>query len=375
MVRPNIGMELLLIAQSARILAQSAIRAGIRAYTIDLFSDSDTRQYAEQCVTVLPTAEGFDEASLLSWANDFAQSHRRCAIVYGSGIDARPLLVEKLAQIGTLLGNHSETLDLINNPRNVFPLLNRLGIPYPETHFVQPLQTEGLIVKPICGQGGKGVVFFANNLIMERDAYFQRFVGSDVFSLLFLAHGREIQAIGFNTQWCAKHDTAQPFLFAGAINRADLIETQRLAVEHYARALTIECGLVGLNSLDFAVENGECLVLELNPRPSATMALYDEDFHQGLLALHLAACQGNYIETPRQTGPVRAMRIVYSPSKLTIPAGFSWPAGCADIPDANTLIEAGQPLCTVHVRCENRQDAEILVKLAENELILTLYEN
>ena len=156
MVRPNIGMDLLLIAQSARILAQSAIRAGIRAYAIDLFSDSDTRQYAEQCVTVLPTAEGFDEAGLLSWANDFAQSHRSCAIVYGSGIDTRPVLVEKLAQIGTLLGNNSKTLDLINIPRNFFPLLDRLGIPYPETHFIQPHQTEGLIVKPSCGQGGKG---------------------------------------------------------------------------------------------------------------------------------------------------------------------------------------------------------------------------
>ncbi len=365
-------MELLLIAQSARMLAQSAVRAGFLPYAIDFFADSDTRQLTKQCVAALSDAEGFEEASLLHWVTQFAHCHDECALVFGTGVDTRPLLVEKLAQICKILGNSAVTLSLINNPRNFFPLLSQVGIPCPETRFALPNSIEGWLVKPGHGQGGMSVSLIADDPFRPKDAYFQRYVLGAVFSMLFLANGKDVQAIGFNTQWSAKHDPDQPFLFAGAINRAELNNSQRSTVEDYARKLTVETGLIGLNSLDFVVENNECLVLEINPRPSATMALYDEDFHRGLLALHIAACLGEWPILGQRASPVRAMRIVYSPRALTIPVGFHWPKGCADIPDSGKRIDAGEPLCSVLVQAESSQNAETLVKSLENNLLLSL---
>jgi predicted ATP-grasp superfamily ATP-dependent carboligase len=362
-------MDLLLIAQSARMLAQSATRGGFRAFAIDGYADADTRRHTVRCVAVTPGDGGFDEAGLLAAVEEFAPPQRGCALVYGSGIDTRPLLVEKLARDRNLLGNAPNTLRRVNPPRRFFRLLAQLGIPYPETRFTPPVRADGWLIKPACGEGGRGVGFFTENRRPATGAYYQRWAQGDAYSLLFLANRKEIRTLGWNTQKTAKHDPAQPFLFAGAVNRAELSAAHCLAVEEYAVKLTAEAGLAGLNSLDFVLVDGVALVLEINPRPSASMALYDEDFAAGLLALHIAACRGELPPTTPQAGPVRALQIVYSPGAIDIPAGFAWPKGCADIPNPGTTVGAGQPLCSLLVQDENRQQAEILIRLLENEIL------
>ena len=354
------------------MLAQSAALGGFRTYAIDFFADSDTRQYTERCIAVRMGAKGFDEGQLLDTIKDFAPPHRDCALVYGSGIDNRPLLVEKLTMERILFGNKPVTLKQINSAQVFFGLLDRLGIPYPETRFTLPDRGYDGIVKSDCGEGGKDIRFFSANSLPIQSDYYQRLVPGDAYSLLFLANGMESRVIGFNTQWTATHEPTQPFLFAGAINRTDLTETQCSEVEEYAAKLTAASGLVGLNSLDFVLANGVCQVLEINPRPSATMALYDEDFTQGLLALHIAACHGELPPPIRHNGTVRAMRTVFSNTATKIPVGFRWPEGCTDIPNSGTTISAGQPVCGLVVRGKNRQEAEILVKLLENEILGSL---
>lgn len=418
-------MKLLLIAQSARLLAQSAARAGFQVFAIDHFADSDTLDYCKQCIVVPSGVSGFDETRLIAAAQHLALSHPDLTLVYGSGIDSRPSLVEKLTRLFPLLGNRSETLRQIAEPRFFFALLSQLSIPYPETRFTSPDQPGVWLVKPCCGEGGRGVTrsvkacfdlpscsrggkdvgFCAKIQASDGKVYFQKFVQGEAYSLLFLANGMTIRPIGFNTQWTAAHDPSQAFLFAGAINRADLSNGQRLAVAGYATKLTAATGLVGLNSIDFMLDGGECRVLEINPRPSATMALYDEDYDQGLLALHVAACQGKLpaftlngvsgkstgrmpetvavrpysglrlnlkpsgLPSPWYVNPVRALYIIYTPTAFVIPDGFRWPKECADIPKAGTRMESGEPLCSLLVQGKNRQEAETLVKLLENEIL------
>ena len=91
-------MELLLIAQSARMLSQSAVRGGFSCCAIDFFADSDTRRYAKQCIRMTPGEGGFDEAALLVTVEDLAFSDKEFSVIFGSGIDSRPMLVEKLAE-------------------------------------------------------------------------------------------------------------------------------------------------------------------------------------------------------------------------------------------------------------------------------------
>ncbi|MFM8331788.1 MAG: ATP-grasp domain-containing protein, partial [Candidatus Methylumidiphilus sp.] len=325
---------------------------------IDQFADADTRQYAAETLALNRFA--LDE--LLAAARPWPTK----PLVYGSGLDTRPDCVASLSAGRTLFGNTPATLRYVHTPHRFFALLVQLGIPHPATRFTPPDSPKGWLVKPSCGEGGKRVGFAAKNRPVA-DTYYQRHIDSPACSLLFLADGRTARPVGFNTQWTASHDAAQPFLFSGAINRAVLDAAQRQAVADYASRLTAALDLVGLNSLDFVCADGECLVLEVNPRPSATMALYDADYPQGLLAAHLAACRGERPAAPTN-GPARAMRIVYAPQDIAITENFVWPQGCADIPNAAATFSAGQPLCSLLAEGGDPAAATARLDALENRL-------
>lgn len=356
---------LLLIAQSARMLAQSAARAGFNACTIDYFADADTRRHAARCLALAPREQGFDAAELLQAASRIAPG---APLIYGSGIDTRPELVEKLEKSHELLGNPPEILRLAHSPKRFFRLLDELAIAYPDTRFAPPACLQGWLIKPSCGEGGKRVGFAATKRPPPENAYYQRHIPGDAHSALFIADGRQARLVGLNTQWTSGHDPARPFLFGGAVNRADLDSAQQARVEGHVSKLTAALGLVGLNSLDFMLENGEPKVLELNPRPSATMALYDEDYPRGLLVAHIAACWGQ-LPGKQPEGPIRAFKTVYAPQTLSIKAGGNWPDGCADIPMAGAAIPAGQPLCSLQAQSRSRAEVEDLLNTREAELL------
>jgi len=365
------GEGLLLVAQSARMLAQSAHRAGLNARAIDYFADADTRRYAR----VLTIPPGSQETQWLALAESLAPKSQGHGLIYGSGIDTQPRLVEILARDRTRLGNSPATLAQVNNPHHFFALLTRLEIPHPETLFSSPTHREGWLIKPSCGEGGKGVGFAAKNRPAPRQSYYQQQIAGNALSVLFLADGPQVRVIGFNTQWTASHDASQPFLFAGAINRAELDAAQRAKMEDYANRLSAALGLVGLNSLDLMLDGETCRVIELNPRPSATMALYDGDFAEGLLAAHIAACLGELPPEREGQSPIRAFRYLFAPRALQIRPDFHWPVHCADIPNPGVAVASGQPICSLMAQGESQGEVESRLKAMEiallHDLLLT----
>src|SRR5690606_30254875 len=94
-----------------------------------------------------------------------------------------------------------------------------------------------------------------------------------------------------NRQWIGQRSDV-PYVFEGVSGPVPLPPqvAQRLAdaVLEIARA----CGLVGLNSLDFLFDAPDFHVLEVNPRPTAAMTLYEDSYARGLMHAHVQACQG-----------------------------------------------------------------------------------
>ncbi|QSA96732.1 ATP-grasp domain-containing protein [Methylococcus sp. EFPC2] len=355
------GSALLLVAVSARMLAQSAARGGYASIAVDGFGDEDTLNAASQHVAVAD----FDAPVCLDELSAFVSSKDVCGVVYGGGIDTRPAWLDKLEAGWPLLGNSPATVHRANEPHEFFALLDRLAIPYPEIRFEVPETLDGWLRKSACGEGGMGVRFLAEPGRLGPCEYFQRHVAGRIGSLLFLADGQDIVPIGFNTLWTAGHDPAHPFLFAGAINRLELDAAQRPKLNEYALKLTRALGLVGLNSLDIVMDGEVCRVLELNPRPSATMSLYDEDFPAGLLRAHIDACRGRLDGVVALQGRVRAFRVIYAPRALTLPFDKRLPIWCADRPMPGACIAAGSPLCSVQAM--GTEESQVLSLLAERE--------
>lgn len=347
--KPSIQMgetgSALVVAASASTLSRSLKRGGWTPFAIDGFGDLDAREHCSECRVVPLGKSGFDASALRSALDRMEPTD---VALYGGGLDSLPGVIEHLARGRLLAGNTAETVRLAKTPRLFFALLSGLGIPFPETRFDPPRDVCGWLVKHGGSEGGGAVAFASDTETSKPDRYFQRHLDTPPMSALFLADGTESKIVGFNTLWTSATDPHLPFRFAGAINRASLSVSQRETVRGIVAGLVPALRLRGLNSLDFmAGKDGEIRVLELNPRPSATMALYDDEFPSGLARLHIRACLERLPEFEVSASPVRAFRILYAPDDVKPRGPLEWPSWCRDRPGPSCSIEKGAPLCTI----------------------------
>jgi predicted ATP-grasp superfamily ATP-dependent carboligase len=340
---------LLLVAQSARMLSASALRCGIRAQVADLFGDMDTREYADQ-LQLLKSLD--DEAELLAACELLASTSALCGLVYGSGMDGRPDLLDALSRGRTLWGNTSDCLRQVADPREFFTLLDRCQIPHPEVRYTPPSDPRGWLFKHACGEGGKRVGFCAQEIPADPGFYYQRLQAGKSASVLFLADGRRSRILGFNRQYCVGPGGPLPFLFRGVLNRLPMKNVQRQTIRGAVARLTQCLGLRGLNSLDFIADRNHVAILELNPRPSASMALYDADVSGGLLQAHVRACLGELNPSGSLYSKPRGLKLVYAKQDLRIPGDLPWPKEVADRPGEGALIKIGHPLCTLQAEAK-----------------------
>ena len=151
--------QVLIAASSGRALAESAHRAGFATVVLDLFDDSDLRSVATASARVARrTGRGFDERLLLAEAGRLAPAGDppRWGFVYGGGLEARPRLIDRLAAGRRLFGNTSKAVKAAKDPARLSALLDRLGVPHPETTLAPPETADGRawLVKQGGGSGG-----------------------------------------------------------------------------------------------------------------------------------------------------------------------------------------------------------------------------
>ena len=360
----------LIVATTGRALARSAWRSGHRVAVLDLFADQDTRDYSMVCQRIPASDWGLDAAAAVRAANDICPA--AVPLVTGSGFENRPALLDALARGRNLLGNSSETVVASKDPRHFFALLDHLGIAHPETSLTFPDDPSGWLAKKIGGSGGTHVRPALIGETYPPDTYFQRHVGGVCASVLFLADGHHARVVGFNEVWPRSAGNA-PFAYAGAINRVALTSILRDQISADVDALVGALGLVGLNGMDFIIGPDEYRVLEINPRPTATIDLHDDQAAGSLFDLHVRACAGTLPPVLQTSGTVRAHAVVYSPDGASQLRRFAFPDWCSDLPADPTGIPTGMPVCTVNASGGCTGDVVRLVRqrraLLENLLL------
>jgi predicted ATP-grasp superfamily ATP-dependent carboligase len=178
-------------------------------------------------------------------------------------------------------------------------------------------------------------------------------------SALVLADGRRAQIIGLSTQWPAP-TARRPFRYGGAVRPAVLTQKIDEAVQAAAHRITIAAALVGLNSVDFLIGNDQVWLLEVNPRPGATLDIFDPG-DGSLFGLHVAACNGMLHDVRYRLDGAAAAAIVYARRDIASVPAFAWPDWAADRQSAGTSVKADQPVCTVLASAATPVDARILV--------------
>jgi predicted ATP-grasp superfamily ATP-dependent carboligase len=185
-------------------------------------------------------------------------------------------------------------------------------------------------------------------------------------SALFLADGERACRVGLSRQDIRQVGEA-PFVYHGAIGpRQDA--TLAAEVDRALALLVPAFGLRGLASADFiATPQGPCW-LEVNPRPSATMVLYDGLLPRGLVHAHVQACAGRLPEMSRHVVELRGHCIVHAEVPIAVDQTLSDALAdrphTHDLPQPGARVGAGEPLCSVSARAAS--EAEVRAALDQS---------
>jgi predicted ATP-grasp superfamily ATP-dependent carboligase len=339
----------LIAAVSGRALAAAARRAGYAPLVADLFGDRDTQALAAGFQRVPGSlARGPDRPALRAALARLAAGRAPVGLVYGSGFERRPALLRALAHHHRLLGNAPETVARLKDPFAFAELCRACAVPHPPVTLEAG---EGEWLEKRAGGAGGSHVRPARRRRVRPPRYLQRKAAGRPVSALFLGDGAASHILGFSEQWAAPAP-GEPYRYGGAARPAATApHTAALAaaVERLSRA----AGLVGLNSADFLLREDGFDLLEINPRPGATLDLFADT--PALFAWHLEACRGRLpAPTPAPPGAAAAA-VVYAPRDFTLAADFSWPDWAADRQPPGP-VAGGAPFCTVLARAPDVSD-------------------
>lgn len=344
-------------ALSARALAQAAQRDGHEVLALDLFGDRDTRAAAS--LGWVGIAEG---KRLHIAAKPFLDALRSAAAqgaqgwVYGSGFDGLPELLAQGNAIVPLWGAMPNAVAAVRDPQRFFSALQGYGIAHPAVRYSRPEWPEGWLRKDAHACGGWHVrpAQVDDTDPPEPGQYWQCEMPGRPLSVTLLADGQRAHVLGLNEQQTVSWH-GHPHVYVGVAGPVELPGRTGTALQGMADRLVNHFELRGLCGVDFLLHGEDIMVLEINPRPPASLSLYGRA--GGLFNAHLAACQSGHLplgdaaRALRGDGQAHAVRYVLACHSLTMTASrlallAAWP-GVHDVPHDTGTLNAGDPLCTL----------------------------
>ena len=331
----------------------------------DLFNDADTLALADRAVKLSGSLEaGIDEYQIVEALTDLAGGYAPTAVVFGSGFERKPEMIDAISKVFPVAGNNATTIRLVKDPANLSRLCSDLKIPHPDIRFDAPENQQEWLTKLAGGAGGSHVKP-ANGGASGQEYYFQRFIPGKNLSALFLADRHQAHIVGFSRQWSSPSRHA-PFRYGGAVRLRRYNRAKSVLIGDWLTALTRRTGLAGLCSADFIDDGCGFHLIEINPRPGATLDIFDSK-ETPLLREHLRAVMGHKISVPAYRGSA-ASAIAYAARAISAFPHVAWPAMTADHQMPGTALAAGDPVCTAFATADSAIAAMRAVKSRVKEL-------
>lgn len=338
---------------SARMMAEAASRDGFDVVALDVFGDADTRRAASAWRPIgMPGSLRIDATPLLAVLRELAARGDVAGWVAGSGFDGLPHLLSHGARLLPLIGTAACNVRRLRDPATFFAALQSHRIAHPPTSLQAPADRSGWLRKDMHSCGGWHIRDAASappSIAAHR--YFQRRSPGVPMSATFIGNGERALVLGIN-ELTVRRIGAHPFVYAGAVGPVDVAPLITAQVDAALRSLVPAFGLRGLCSLDFMRDGEQFEVLEVNPRPPASMALYEGRVAGGLMAAHVAASvEGELPDAVLPLPVLRGTEIVFARHAMPIDEAAAsviahWP-GTHDLPAEGTTVGARDPLCSL----------------------------
>jgi len=329
-------MKVLVVAVSARMLAQMAVADGYEVIAVDRFGDVDLRAVAAGA-----TASSNDALAKLAGNVDAD------AVVYGGGLENRPDLVARLSAGRELLGTEPDLLAAVRDPWAVASAAQAAGARAPDTRAPDARPAGGVwLRKPRLGGGGRGIRGWRGGALRPGEILQRRIAGLSC-SAVAIGDGLGAAVLGLTEQL----HRPRGFGWMGNLIPPRLPESELAELDRQLCAVCQEVvarfGVRGAFGVDAIWDGHDVWVLEVNPRPTASLEL----FGPGSFEAHVRGARGLGLPGAGTVPATRcaAMKLVlFADRAVRAPDPGWWPAGMVrDVPHAGEEINAGTPVCTL----------------------------
>ena len=289
------GPPLIIVGASARAFAQSARRAGLAVHAADLFADSDLCAVAASVARV--PAERYPDGLL-----DLVAPLPLAPWCYTGALENRPDLLERLAAVRPLAGCAPAAVRLVRDPFRLAADVREAGLQFPHTcpdPVGVPLDGS-YVQKPLASASGHGIRRWTADLSAAASGQnqaaliWQKWIEGEAVAAVFLLSGAGAELLGTSHQllgqdWCH----ARGHLYCGSVDvpLPLLAESIRRDWDAVGRLLATASGLRGVVGVDAVADRaGRLTVIEVNPRPTASLELIERRTGRSLAGEHLRAC-------------------------------------------------------------------------------------
>jgi len=339
-------LPILIFAQSARFIAESATHAGHTVWVADCFCDSDTLAVASRSLKLAPLST-LSETAVLNAIEQLRQG-QPCRLIIGTGIELFYAILNKLPAQVEHIGNSFQTLAMLRQPETFFNLLDTYSLPYPAVRY-QSDETEASnwIYKSLASFGGQDINPIVGNT-KQKGGFYQLLIQGQSASACFIADGQQARVLSMNHQIVDPHN----FQLSQIKTPAEISVDNKQQLEQAINTITSATGLKGIAGIDFMLTDKGIFILEINPRFSASAEL--TPFSSQLFQWHLNACQGSLPDiASHNDNKTRLLTYYFADTHGKIINAPNWPDSCHDLPQAGSAIPEGAPICTIIVEAED----------------------
>jgi predicted ATP-grasp superfamily ATP-dependent carboligase len=345
---------MMLVGNSVRAAAFSALRAGWLPWCLDCFADADLAERAPA-----RRLRGRYPEAIVEESGDAPEG----PWMYTGCLENAPEVLEALqTRRPRLWGADAATVRRVRHRQWLAEQCAAVGLAMPRAGKWPPGPGRWL-VKPIASGGGQGIRPWADSegMNISTHVHVQEWMSGTAVGVIFAGTtllGATEQLVG--VEWLR----SRGFQYAGSVGPIALPGV----VQTRLHALAKRLDLPGLFGIDGLLEGERFTPLEVNPRYTASVEVLEMACDFSALQWHRAAFEPG-VETPKVPRPRRcvAKGILYAAVETIFPEQGPWSGmenrpvtellPYADVPGVGERIAAGAPLFSVFAQGQNRAEA------------------
>lgn len=359
-------------------IAASARRAGYKVFSVDFYGDVDLRHLCEESLSIIRQHVGkscglferdYKANLLLKLVKKLLNRHRVDGVVFGSGLEDNPVVLEEINDLAPVIGNTPELVARVRDKIKFFQTLRQLGIAHPQTAVVYDFNEARncvkdlgypVVLKPLTGFGGSEVQriecerelkeAFDTVSSSSKGCLVQEYISGTPASVSLISTSEDVAVLSVNEQLLGVRRLGMrgPFGYCGNIVPLSSSMQVLKSCKTVAERIISHFGLVGSNGVDFVVsKEGTPFVIEVNPRFQGTLECVERVYGVNVVKAHVEACVDRRLLRKTFTSRGFCTRLIlYSPQRVVVPDLRAF-CGVQDLPLIGAVVEEGEPLCSI----------------------------